>query len=244
MHVAIIGSGRLASAVAAALTDKGVTSQSYSRSTGFDIFDPDARIDAADVVVEATNRFTQSADAAQEFFTRSTRTTNAVAIAAGATKHILVSIVNCDDPDLQANGYYAGKAEQERVARAEHSHLTIVRTTQWHEFALQSLNQLKFGPIGLVPTMRVQPIALEAVAQAIAQCATGERSGDFYEMAGPNITTLWRMTKALPQKPVVPVPLPVPGKAGRAFRNGSLLPGQHVERLGPTFAEWLRKDKE
>lgn len=86
-----------------------------------------ADLGPADVVIEATDIATQRSAVARDFFARSTRAVGAAARRAGATKHVLVSIVNCDKPELQGNGYYAGKAEQERVARAESASLTIVR---------------------------------------------------------------------------------------------------------------------
>jgi len=47
------------------------------------------------------------------------------------------------------------------------------------------------------------------------------------------------MTRALPGQPRLLAPLPVPGRAGKAFREGALLPGPDAEVLGPTFEEWL-----
>lgn len=245
MNVAIIGSGRLAQSVRLALEAGGVSAQCHSRSTGFDVLRADERtasLGHVDTVVEATDIFTQDSATARDFFTRSTRAINAAARAAGASKHILVSIVNCDKPALQGLGYYAGKAEQERVARTEHANLTVVRSTLWHEFARQNIERMRFGPFAVVPTMTVQPIALASVAQVIAECVTGERRGVEYEIAGPEVTTLWRMTRSLPNKKVLPLPLPIPG-SGRALRDGTLLPAPDVETIGPRFQEWLTEQK-
>ena len=35
------------------------------------------------------------------------------------------------------------------------------------------------------------------------------------------------------------VPLPIPGRAGRAMRTGGQLPRSGVRLVGPTFDEWL-----
>lgn len=241
MQVAVVGSGRLARAIRDQCVERGATVTLHSRSTGFDVHDdePSGRLGEPDVVVEATDVFTQSAGRAKEFFRRSTRTVNAEARAAGA-KHVLVSIVGCTRPDLQANGYYAGKAEQERMAEAEHERLTIVRSTQWHEFARQNVDRMRVGPLAVVPAMTVQPVALASVAEVVAQCVAGERPERSYDLAGPEVTTLWEMTRALPDRPRLLAPLPVPGRAGKAFRDGGLLPGPDAEILGPTFEEWLR----
>lgn len=241
MDVAIIGAGRLGRAVQHALHQRQATSRLYSRWSGFDVLAPDSGHDlgGADVVVEATDVSTQRADVAADFFSRSTRSVAAAVREAGASRHILVSIVHCDRPELQGNGYYAGKAIQERVAREESPTLTLVRSTTWYEFAAQNVERFSRGPFALVPTMIVRPVALAAVAGVVAECALEERARD-REVAGPEVTTLWRMTRALSNRPAVLVPFPVPGTAGRAMRGGALLPGPDVEVIGPRFADWLR----
>ncbi|MEO7016737.1 MAG: hypothetical protein ABI130_15065, partial [Leifsonia sp.] len=118
--------------------------------------------------------------------------------------------------------------------------LTIVRSTQWFEFASQTLERMRFGPIALVPQMAVQPVALDTVADVMAEVAVGDRSAPVVEVAGPERTTLWDMTKSVPRRGVTPIPLPIPGRMGRAFRNGALLPDRRVETLGPRFREWTR----
>lgn len=240
MDVAIIGAGRLAKAIREQCVARGATATLHSRSTGFDVLDPEPadRLGAPHVVVEATDIFTQNANRAKQFFSRSTRAANTVARAHGA-RHVLVSIVGCTRPELQGNGYYAGKAEQERIALAEHERLTIVRSTQWHEFARQNLDRMRLGPLAVVPSMTVQPVALASVADVVARCVTGQRPEGIHDVAGPEVTTLWEMTKALPDKGALPVALPLPGRTGKAFRHGALLPGPDAEILGPTFGEWL-----
>ena len=240
MRVAIIGAGRLANSLQASMTGQGIATQLHSRATGFDVLDRTTAdtIGETDVVIEATDIPTQKAEVATEFFVRSTRAVNAVAARAQA-KHILVSIVSVDHPRLQGNGYYAGKAAQQQVALSEHSRLTVVRSTTWHEFAHQNLERFRFGRLSLVPSMLIRPLALDALAQAVTECATGQRPGASYDFAGPEVTTLWKMTKRLGEKRSLLIPLSVPGEAGRAMRHGALLPTGDYEVLGPRFNEWL-----
>ncbi|WP_220033011.1 hypothetical protein [Curtobacterium sp. MCPF17_046] len=197
-----------------------------------------AAFDGADVIVEATGQFTTSRKAATQFFTGSTRAIARAADAVGA-HHVLLSIINCMRPEVQGYGYFAGKTAQEAVARSVSPRLTIVRSTQWFEFARQNLERMRFGPIALVPGMTIAPVALDAVAAVIAAVVVGERSAREVEVAGPNTTTLWNMTKALPEPGAIPVLLPIPGRMGRAFRAGALLPGRDTEVVGPGFREWL-----
>lgn len=240
MEVAVVGGGFSGEAIERAFVEHGAAATQYSRSRGFDVLQDDAvaRLAKFDVIVEATGHFTTSQKVATDFFTRSTRALAAAARASGA-RHILLSIVNCELPDVQGYGYFAGKTAQEQVAREESENLTIVRSTQWFDFAEQNLHRMKLGPFALVPTMKIKPVAVGAVANVIVECATGVRQGAFHEVAGPEVMTLWQMTKQLPDKSVIPVPLPIPGRMGRAFRQGSLVPADNAEVAGPRFSEWL-----
>lgn len=136
MRVAIIGGGLSGRAIERAVTALGGSVDMLSRSTGFDVLDDGAaaRLEPYEVIVEATGHFTTSKRVATDFFTRSTRTVAAATRASGA-RHILLSIVNCELPSVQGYGYFAGKTAQEALARAESDKLTLVRSTQWFEFA-------------------------------------------------------------------------------------------------------------
>ncbi|WP_217635692.1 hypothetical protein [Curtobacterium sp. MMLR14_010] len=190
------------------------------------------------MVIEATGQFTTSRRAATAFFTASTRAIGGAAQVNGA-HHVLLSIVHCMLPEVQGYGYFAGKTAQEAVARSVSPRLTIVRSTQWFEFARQNLERMRVGPVALVPGMMIAPVALDAVASVIADVVVGDRSEPEVDVAGPDAMTLWAMTKALPEPGVIPVPLAIPGRMGRAFRDGVLLPAREAEIVGPRFEDWV-----
>ena len=75
MKVAIVGAGDSGKAIKRALQATGAQVTLHSRRTGFDVLRDDgaAALSGADVIVEATGRFTTSKRVATEFFTRSTR---------------------------------------------------------------------------------------------------------------------------------------------------------------------------
>jgi len=238
MRVAVVGGGASGAAIARAVEERGGEVRMLSRRTGFDVLRDDARAALAgmDAVVEATGLFTTSARRATRFFTGSTRAVGDAARTSGA-RHVLLSIVGCALPEVQGYGYFAGKAAQERAARATGAELAIVRSTQWFEFARQNLDRMRFGPVALVPGMRIQPVSLDAVAEVVADAALGARQGPVVEVAGPEVTTLWEMTRVLGRPGTMPVPLPIPGRLGRAFGGGALLPGPGAEIIGPRFAD-------
>jgi hypothetical protein len=241
MHAVVVGGGISGVALTSAVRARGWTVTQRSRSTGFDVLRDDARaaFDGADVVVEATGRFTTSRRRATAFFTASTRAV-ATATAATGARHVLLSVLGCTLPSVQGYGYFAGKTAQEReAAAASGARLTVVRSTQWFEFARQNTERLRLGPVALVPGMTIAPVALDAVAEVVADVVTGARRGPVVEVAGPETTTLWAMTRALPGLEVRPVRMPLPGAPGRAFRDGALLPGAGTEVVGPRFGDWL-----
>lgn len=240
MTVAIIGGSISGAAIQHACQARGMEARMFSRSTGFDVLHDDATraLAGAEVIIDAAGRFTTSRKVATEFFTQCTSAIATASNTLGA-RHILLSIVNCELPEVQGYGYFAGKAAQERVARATSNQLTVVRSTQWFELASQNLQRMKFGPVALVPAMKMKPVALDTVAEVIADCAAGDRPESLYEVAGPEVMTLWEMTQHVPRTDVVPVPLPIPTSYGRAFREGALVPDDSVPQVGPTLAEWF-----
>lgn len=243
MRAAIVGSGVAGREIERALAERGVTATMHSRSRGFDLLASDApdRLPPADVYIEATGVGTIRRSVATRFFTRSTRVTGDAANRHGA-RHLLLSIVNCELPQVEGFGYYAGKAAQERVAAAHSERLTVVRSTQWFEFAEQTLARTGLGPIAFVPSMLMKPVAVCAVAAVIAECAIGERAGARYDIAGPEAMTLRELTRRVDDasgRRRLLVPLPMPGRAGRAFRGGALVPGEEAEVAGPPLTRWL-----
>src|SRR4029077_10240773 len=99
---------------------------------------------------------------------------------AGVRRHVLVSIVGADRVDL---GYYLGKRRQEALALGSGRPVSILRSTQFHEFAGQLLDRSR-GPVAVIPRMRIQPVAAHEVASALAALVRGPL-GLAPELAGP-----------------------------------------------------------
>ena len=54
---------------------------------------------------------------------------------------------------------------------------TLLRATQFHEFAGQLHAQLRFGPFHPVPVMRSQPVAAREVAERLVALSRRARPG-------------------------------------------------------------------
>jgi uncharacterized protein YbjT (DUF2867 family) len=151
----------------------------------------------------------------------------------------VLSIVGCDRVDL---GYYFGKRVQERLALAGTLPVSILRATQFHEFAEQLIERAPRGPVVVVPRMRSQPIASREAARALVEVALGEPSGMAGEIAGPEVHEMPDLVRLVlrsqsGRRPVLGMRLP--GSTGRALAEGGLLPTEQLRTGLQTFAEWL-----
>jgi uncharacterized protein YbjT (DUF2867 family) len=195
----------------------------------------DAAVEGIDVVVDVSNVTTSRKSAAVRFFDTVSRRLMSAADRAGVEHYVALSIVGVDRVRFP---YYAGKLRQESIVRRGPVPWTILRSTQFHDFAAQVLNDIS-GPLAVVPTARVQPIAAREVAEALANIAIGRAQGMAPEIAGPRVESLVEMAKALMaaggarRRPVLP--LYVPG----GMSNGNLLPANPGPRGIQTFADWL-----
>ena len=247
--VAVAGATGLVGALLAdALRSRGYPVSPISRSQGVDLTTGDGLEDAlrgADAVVDVSNIVTTSRPAAVEFFGEATARLLRGAAQHGVSHYLVLSIVGVDDIDY---GYYQGKQVQERLVRSADVEHTIIRTTQFHEFAAQMLQRMRFGPLALIPAMTSQPVAAVEVAEALADLVDagppkGPQSSATVEMAGPERWSLIDMVRRY-QRQVgdrhLALSVPVPGRAGRRMRHGGLLPHGPTWRTGTvTFEQWL-----
>ena len=80
-----------------------------------------------------TNARAQDAAAARVVFGAMTERLLAAEARAGVGHHVLLSIVGLDR--VEGNAHYAGKRRQEELVEAGPVPATVVRATQFHEFA-------------------------------------------------------------------------------------------------------------
>jgi uncharacterized protein YbjT (DUF2867 family) len=132
-------------------------------------------MDGVDAVVDVSNVATLDQDVATRFFVGATDRLLAAEAAAGVGQHVLLSIVGID---RVPTGYYRAKVAQERAvesgADAAGVRWTILRATQFHEFAGQMIQRLRRGPLVPVPVMAVQPVSTLDVAKALADAVEQE----------------------------------------------------------------------
>ena len=236
------GTGVVGRHVVEALAAAGCEPVVLARSTGVDLVSGaglDAALTGARAVVDVSNVATQRRSASVGFFTAATSALLAAGARAGVRHHVVLSIVGVDRVDT---GYYAGKRRQEELVLAGGVPATVLRATQFHEFADQVL-AIAGGPVAPVPSMRVQPVAAREVGAHLAGLALAEPQGRAPELAGPEVHELTdlvrRLLRARGSRRLV-LPLKGPTAASRAAVGGALLPTGPGPRGGQTFDEWLR----
>ena len=213
-----------------------------TRSTGADLMTGVGladRLAGVEAVVDVVSTREQSRRKAEEFFGTVTRNLLGAEADAGVGHHVVLSIIGID---LVPSGYYQGKLLQERLTEGGAVPWTILRASQFHEFAQQALGFATLGPFSMVPRMTTQPVAAREVAAALVDLVERGPQGRVADLAGPEVHELVDLarrvnaTKGLGRR-VVGVRLP--GAWGRGMRSGDLTPRADGPRGTLTFEDWL-----
>jgi uncharacterized protein YbjT (DUF2867 family) len=177
-----------------------------------------------------------------EFFQTSGRNLLAAEKAAGVQHHVALSIVG--DDRLPASGYLCAKVAQENLIKASGIPFTIVRSTQFFEFAKGIVQSATEGETVRLSPALFQPIAADDVAAALTGFALAEPLNGTIEIAGPEPIRMDEFAQRFlsatrdPRK----VAADVHAKYfGTELNDQSLTPGKKA-RLAPTrFEEWLSR---
>jgi uncharacterized protein YbjT (DUF2867 family) len=164
----------------------------------------------------------------------------AAASGAGSPHLVYVSIVGIDRVPIP---YYRAKLAAEGLLAASGLPWTVLRATQFHDLVTDFFDRQRWSPVLVVPARTdVQPVDTRDVAARLVELVAGPRAGRVPDMGGPLVHSVRELADAYIRarglrRAVLPVPLP--GSAGRAYREGRHLTPEHATgRL--TFADHLR----
>jgi uncharacterized protein YbjT (DUF2867 family) len=243
MRIAVAGAtGNIGQLTVAALERAGHQIVPVSRKAGVDAYTGDgldAALRGADAVIDVTN--TSSADEAGivEYFGTITRNLLAAGERAGVRHHVLLSIVGIDHG--QRVPHYAGKREQERLVTAGPVPWSIVRATQFHDFAAMVAGWARQDGTATIAPLLVQPIAHGDVAAVLAEIAAGAPLRAVLDIAGPrteDLVDMARRTFGVRGEDVTLVPT-WRGIFGLDMAGEVLLPGDGARLGATTFDDWL-----
>lgn len=237
------GSGLIGTRLVAMLRERGHDVVAASRASGVDAFTGaglEQALRGTRVVIDVSNSPSFADQAVLEFFVRSGRHLCEAERAAGVEHHVALSVVGANR--LQASGYFRGKLAQEARAQACGIPFTILRSTQFFEFARGIAQAAGSGPTLRLPTALVQPIAADDVANGLADVALGPPMNGLVELAGPEPMRLDEFVRRFLRATGDVRTVEADANAryfGAAVDDHSLMPG-HKARLGSTrLSDWL-----
>jgi uncharacterized protein YbjT (DUF2867 family) len=242
MRVAVVGATGLAGRpIVEALRRYGHEPVAIARSTGVDILIGTGLAEAlagVDAVIDASNSPTRDAGQAREFFGTGTANLLAAEERAGVRHHVVLSIVGIDR--VEGNPHYAGKRVQEERALAGPIPVTVVRATQFHDFAAMVVDRTRRGDVATVPPLLVQPVAVSDLADVLVETASTAGTGEVREVAGPQTEDLVDMARrTLAARGETIRLVPTWRGFGVEMAGNVLLPGPDATLCRTTFDEWL-----
>ncbi len=199
MKISVIGAtGLIGSKVVHLLERDGYDVVAASRASGADVLTGEGLADAlsgADVLVDVTNSPSFDDDPVMDFFTRSSANLVAVAKETGVGHYVALSIVGADG--LPESGYMRAKVVQEKAIAESGLPYTIVRATQFQEFAAGIVGSLDAGDEVRAPDALIQPIAADDVAAEVARVAVGSPLNGAVNIGGPDKISFADLARAV-----------------------------------------------
>lgn len=189
--VVIGGSGLVGQPLVAHLRELGHTVVVASPSCGVDTVTGmglTTALEGAHTVIDVSNSPSFEDAAVLDFFTLST--SNILVAARNAkVRHLLaLSVVGADH--ITDSGYMRAKIAQESLIKASGLPFTLVRATQFFEFATAIAYFATVGDEVRVPLADMQPIAAADVSAILASIALNAPANATLELAGPERLTL------------------------------------------------------
>lgn len=243
--VVIGGTGLIGTKLVNNLRERGHDVLAASPKSGVNSYTGEGLAEAlkdAQVVVDLANAPVWEDKAVLEFFQTAGRNLLAAEKAAGVRHHIALTIVGADR--LPGSGYLRAKVAQENLIKTSGTPFTIVRSTQFFEFAKGIVQSATEGETVRLSPAHFQPIAADDVAAALTDVALAEPSNGTIEIAGPDPIGMDEFARRFLSATRDPRKVTTDVHAqyfGAELNDQSLVPGRDA-RLGPMhFADWLSR---
>jgi uncharacterized protein YbjT (DUF2867 family) len=169
-----------------------------------------------------------------------TRNVVRAAARSGVRHLVLISVIGADRIPL---GYLGSQLGAERAVAESGLPWTVLRAAQFHDLVLAVVRRMAALPVVPAPAgLRFQPVDPRDVAERLVELALGEPAGRVPDLAGPEVYTMAELARGYlrargRRRPLVPVP--IPGKAGRAYRAGENLADAGAAVGRRTWEEFL-----
>ncbi|MEU5438518.1 NAD(P)H-binding protein [Streptomyces sp. NPDC020719] len=142
---------------------------------------------------------------------------------AGVGHLVYISVIGADRVPL---GWFRSKLEAERAVSGCGVPWTTLRAAQFHDLVLTMMEKMAKLPVVPAPGVRLQPVDSREVAARLVELALGAPAGLVPDLAGPEVYGMGELCrtylKAVGKRRAV-LPVPMPGRVGRAYRAGENL---------------------
>jgi uncharacterized protein YbjT (DUF2867 family) len=244
--IAVIGAtGTAGSLVTAKLKSQDVTVVEISRSHGDDLISGQGlsqALQGVDIAIDASNVLPDDSGDIVAAHSKAARNLVGACVAGNVRRLVLLTIAGIDRPEFDDYSYYVAKRLQREIVLHSRVPTTIVKSTQWHELAVNPA-AVTFSPTEVVvQDWLIQPIAADSVAEVLVVAATGAQSVP-RTITGPDVIRLPALTSRLldaqgDQRHVRTADPPL-----AALADGALLAPDHAVAIGPTVDTWLETIK-
>ena len=217
--------------------DRGIESLIGDLATGEGI---DAAVKGTEIIVHCAGSAKGDEDKARHLVRAASR--------AGARHLVYISVVGADRIPIASGidramfGYFGSKLSAERAVVDSGLPWTTLRATQFHDLTLKTVQGMAKLPVILVPAgFRFQPVDAAEVAARLVGLALGTPAGLVPDIGGPRVYEMAELVRGYlraAHRHRLLIPMWMPGKAARAFRDGAnLAPDRAVGRL--TWEDFL-----
>lgn len=244
MRIVVIGgTGLIGSQVVRRLGEHGHDAVPASPNSGVNTVTGEGVkevLQGADVLVDVSNSPSFADDDVMNFFTTATTNLTQAAKEAGVGHYVALSIVGTDE--LPDSGYLRAKVAQEKLIAEAELPYSIIRATQFFEFAGAIANSATVDGVVHLPNGGVQPIAASDVAAVVGRtAATGPING-VQEIGGPEELTMdgWIRTVLQARNDEREVVSDPQAKYFGTFLTGKLLvPNAGAQLQATSLQDWL-----
>jgi len=151
----------------------------------------------------------------------------------GSPHLVFISVVGADRVPVVSSidramfGYFASKLAAERIVADSGLPWTTLRATQFHDLILMTVQRMAKLPAIPVPAgVQFQPVDAGEVAARLVELALSSPAGLVPDIAGPRVYGMAALIRGYLRARAMHrliIPVPLPGKAARAFRAGANL---------------------
>ena len=242
--VVIGGSGLIGSRLVNKLRQLDHTTISASPDSGINTLTGEGLNEVmkdTDVVVDVSNSPSFEDKAVLDFFQRSTTNILSAGAYHGVKHHVALSVVGAER--LPDSGYLRAKLVQEELIKNSGIPYSILRSTQFFEFANRIAQAGTIGEEVHIPAAAFQPIASEETVAALTDIVIGAPLNTIVEVAGPVRMPMSEFIRFYLDTTEDSRQLVVDEHAryfGAELNDGSLVPGENP-RLGKIkYEDWFQ----